>query len=74
MDSVHDMWVSKLKAVIRVNEDMMYGEVCLTINACVRLYGTFNMFLWLINVPDGSVNVEVPCGLIITRNRIMTDD
>lgn len=64
----------KLKAVIRVNEDMMYSEVCLTINACVSLYGTFNMFLWLINVPNGSVNIEVPCGLIITRTRIICQD
>lgn len=57
-----------------MNEDIMYAEVCLIINASVTLYGTFSMFLWLINVPAGSVNTTVACGLIIRRKRIICQD
>lgn len=64
----------KLKAVVRMNADMMYSEVCLIINACVTLYGTFSMFLWLINAPAGSVNTTAACGLIIKRNWIICQD
>lgn len=55
----------KLKAVVRINGDMMYSEVCLIINVCVTLYGAFSMFLWLINVSDSSLNTVAACGLII---------
>ena len=64
----------RLKSVVRMNEDMMYAEVCLIINASVTLYGTFSMLLWLINVPAGSVNTTVTCGLIIRRKRIICQD
>lgn len=67
------MGVKKLKAVVRMDGDDD-GEVCLIINACVNLYGTFSMFLWLINVPDGSVNTAAACGLITRRSRIICQD
>lgn len=53
---------------------MMDGEARLIINACVTLYGTFSMFLWLINAPDSSVNTAAACGLIIRRDSIICQD
>lgn len=69
-DSTHCMIHvrQQLKLERTVNE---YGDVCLTINVCVSLRGTFSL---LINVPNSSVNTEALCGLIITRNRIICQD
>lgn len=62
-----EMWVLKLKAVLEY-------EVCLIINVCVTLYAAFSMLLWLISVPDGSVNTAAACGLIIRRSGIICQD
>lgn len=67
VENIDEMWAFKLKAVLEY-------EVCLIINVCVTLYAAFSMLLWLISVPDGSVNTAAACGLIIRRSRIICQD